>query len=256
MKIKYYLLSGVFAYLLFVIIMLPAKLALDRLVGKQALIIFNDVTGTLWHGRAQRVDLASKLQLSQVKWDIILWRLLTGELSTTIQANFKQQPQQATISITPTGTLIARDITGQISAKDFARLAQIPFAQLDGQIYFNIDDCYWKHNQAPLANGIINWKNAAITVAETVSLGNIHIRLINKANTSMDVKLSNQGGNLKLNGKANLDNKATYQLDLTMKPTPSATQNLLNSLAVFAKRQNNGSFVIKTNGKLSIPGVI
>ncbi len=254
MKLKYYLLLATVAYLCFLTATLPAKFVLNAATNPQ--INIKGISGTLWKGQANYANFENKIQLTHIRWNFILSRLLIGELSAAIQASFQQQNLHAKISITPTGTLIAHDVHAIISAEEFALLAKIPFAKLDGLITLDFDSINWKKAGVPIANGIINWENAKITIAETVKLGNITIKLKENKTHGMDAQISNQQGDLKINGLASIDDTAHYNLMLKMLPEKSASPNLVNSLAMFANRQNNGSYIMKSNGQLQLPGSI
>ncbi len=254
MKIKYYLLLAIFAYLVFLTATLPASFVLKKIAIPQVNI--EGISGTLWKGQANFVNIENKIQLTHLKWNLILWRLLSGELSGIIQANFQHQDIHTQISITPTGTLIARDVHATMSARQFALLTKIPFVKIDGIITFNLDSINWKKMSMPVANGIVNWKNASVTVAETAQLGNIIIKLKENKNNGMDIHISNQPGELKINGTVSINHSGHYNLSLEMTPEKSASPNLINSLAMFARRQSNGAFITQSTGQLQLPGRI
>ena len=254
MKLKYYLLTAVLAYLFFLLATVPAKLVLDKLLEAQNGIEVSGVSGTLWHGRASRVEIDNSYQLDDVRWHLVGWRLLTGVLSAEIQATFMQREVSGQAGISLSGTLVAHDIQGAISAEEFAALAALPLVQLDGEMTLAIDSLYRESDAAPVINGDINWRQASLTVAESVALGSVDIRLRENDADGTDITISNQGGALKLDGSGALDAESHYELALTMTPARSASANLVNSLAAFAKKQASGSYLFKTSGQLQLPG--
>ncbi len=253
MKTRHYLLIAFFAYLFFLIATLPAKPVIDFLTEKQNNIEIEVVTGTLWNGQAGQVSIDGIYNFSQVKWNTIFWRLLTGELAAEIDANFEGQPSSAQAGISITGNISAQNIHAGIDTEVLADMVEIPLAELGGQIILKLDSLYWQPQQLPVANGTILWKQATITVAETVELGDATIKLSEDDNNGMDIVISNKGGNLKTDGQVKLNSDASYSLTLTLKPTGPDGQNLADSLAMFAKKQGNNSFLLKQEGKLELP---
>lgn len=255
MKKKYYLLFAIIAYLGFIISTLPAKLVLDQLT-LPANIRISGISGTLWHGQATTVQLDAANKLTDIHWNFALWRLFSAQLSIHLQGKFQQQPFHAQLYATPTGKISAQDVRATISAKTLATLIALPLAQLNGLIQLDLDHISWQPKTLPLASGTIHWKNAAVTVAETARLGNIIITLRQKNQNRILASISNQGGEIKLHGDASAATDASYGLSLEMTPTASASQNIISSLAMFAKKQNNGSFLLKSSGKIPLPGIL
>jgi len=108
----------------------------------------------------------------------------------------------------------------------------------------------------PRIDGTVNWLRAAVTVAETADLGNVSILINQNDDSPLTASISNKGGQLLLNGNLTTDEMGEYALKLTMKPNASASGNLVNTLAMFAKKQPNGAFIIVNNGNLKQLGLM
>lgn len=254
MKIKSYILIAILAYISFLVATLPAAPVLKLVTRNQPGIEISGIKGTLWQGEADFFSINNQIEIYKLRWDIIVWRLLLAELSADVQGDFQKHAFSAQVSITPTGRITGHDLHATISAPDLAALAAIPLAQLDGMIDLDIGYTTWKQETAPVAEGVINWKKATVTVAETVELGNTRIDLKDDDNEGTLAIITNQGGTLKLDGKAHIDASNNYTLDLEMTPSPSSSKNLVNSLSMFARKQADGSFVVKSSGPLLLPG--
>jgi len=254
MKKKYYLLFAIIAYFCFIISTLPAKLVLNQLT-PPANIRISGISGTIWRGKATAIRLDAANKLTDIQWNFALWRLFAAQLSIHIQGKFQQLPFRAQLYATPTGKISAQDVSATIAASSLATLFALPLAKLDGVIQLDLDHISWHPETLPLASGVIHWKNAAVTVAETARLGNITITLRQKNNDRILAGISNQGGELKLHGDASAATDASYGVSLEMTPTASASQSIISSLAMFAKKQNNGSFLLKSSGKIPLPGI-
>jgi len=256
MKTKHYILFAITSYFIILVFTLPAKPVLEQVNTHYAGIKIQGISGSLWHGQATTVYAGRNIKLDQLAWDFTLWRLLTASLATNIHASFQQQPLRAQVTLGPTGNINATDVHATIAAEELASFIAIPLAQLKGMIKLDLDHISWKQGSLPLASGEIHWQNATITVAETVQLGTTTITLRQKDESRMTAKITNQGGDLKLYGEASATADANYQLNLDLLPEKSASKNLVNSLAMFAKRKNNRTFNISSSGKIPLPGII
>jgi hypothetical protein len=149
------------------------------------------------------------------------------------------------------GRYFINDLSAKMLAKDVAQLANIPLAQLSGLISLDIEHARWKQGELPTATGIINWKDATVTVADTASLGNVSIILSESDQDLLNAEIKNQGGDIKISGTAELVPESDYAVDIKLTPTASANNNIKQSLGLFAQRQNNGDYILKKSGPLN-----
>jgi len=253
MKTKNYLFIAFIAYFFFLIATLPAKPVIEMLTAERDDIEVDTIHGSLWNGQAERVIIDGTYELNNVRWNTQLWRVILGELAFDINAVFEQQDVSAQIGIGVLGNVVAQNIHARIDAETLTDLAKIPLAQLEGLISIDLDTLHWQQGEIPISSGKMHWQNARLTIAETVQLGNVLIELVENDEDKMQATISNQGGNLKTDGTATLDNLANYNLSLTLTPSSSSSKNLTDSLSMFAKKQNNGSFLVKYDGQLDLP---
>jgi len=253
MKTKYYLAIALIAYLFFLIASLPAKPVIDMLTADRDDIKIDTIRGSLWNGRAEQLVINKTYTLNKIRWNTQLWRFIFGELAFDINAVFEKENASAQIGLGILGNVVAHNIHARIDAETLTDLAKIPLAQLEGLISLDLDTLHWQQGEIPIASGKLFWQNARLTVAETVQLGNVHIQLVDNNENQMQATISNQGGNLKTGGTATLDKLANYNLLLTLTPSSLSSKNLTNSLNMFAKKQNDGSFLVKYDGQLDLP---
>ena len=144
----------------------------------------------------------------------------------------------------------------KLAAADIAPLIALPIGELSGEFHVRINRASVKQGEVPRVDGTVNWNQAAITVAETAELGNVSILLEQNDTSPLSARISNQGGDLALNGNFAATEQGDYSLQVTMKPKATASDNLINSLAMFSRRQRNGEFVINNKGRLQQLGLM
>jgi general secretion pathway protein N len=248
MKTKYYFLTGIFSYLIFLVATIPAKPVTDLLTNNSTVII-QGVSGTLWHGKAYMI-LANNMQFKKTSWSFEPWQLFTGKIAADINTHFLENKISTELGTSFNGRYFVNDLSANISAREIAQLANLPLAQIDGMIDINIKHAHWKQGELPLADGEIKWHNASVTVAETASLGNVIITLSESEKQLLTAKIQNQGGDIKIHGTAALVPEKNYTVDIKLLPTATANNNIRQSLGFFAQKQPNGEYRLNKTGSL------
>ncbi len=248
MKKKYYLLTAIISYFVFLIATIPAKPVTD-LINDNTPVTINGVSGTLWSGKAYIVSFQD-IQLKKTEWSFNAWKLFIGKVAIVINSRFSGNDISAELGTSFLGRYFINDLSAKITAREVTQLAEIPLAQLDGLISLNIEHAQWKQGELPLASGEIKWTNASVTVADTASLGNISILLSESEQQLLNAEIKNQGGDIKISGLAELVAEADYSIDIKLSPTATANNNIKQSLGLFAQKQPNGDFLLKKSGSL------
>ncbi len=254
MKIKYYVLTAITAYLVLLIATIPASLVTGLLENNQLTI--KGVHGTVWQGEAYVININNSIQLQDSQWSLNAWKLLIGKVALNVNTNYQNNTIEGELGSSFLGRFFVNHLNARINANDIAQLAEIPLAQLSGLIILNIEHAHWKQGELPLASGEINWNNAAVTVAEKASLGNVNIILGESEKQLLNADIENQGGDLTISGTAELVPEADYLLKLKLSPTATASNNIKQSLGMFAKRQANGDYLITNSGSLNQIGLM
>ena len=254
MKKKYYIITAVASYLILLIATIPAKLVTD-IINDKTPVSLQGVSGTLWQGKIYRITLDNAIQLSDTEWSATPWKLLTGRIAIEASSRFDQQDINAEIGSSFLGRYFVNGLQAKVSARKVAELANIPLAKLSGMIAIDIDHAEWKQGELPLATGSVRWNDATVTVADTASLGNISILLSETDQQLLMADISNQGGDIKIDGTAELVPAADYSVNVKLKPTASANNNIKQSLGLFAKKSNNGEYLLKYSGPLNQIGI-
>lgn len=255
MKKRVYIFVAIASYLILLIATIPASL-ITNAVNDKSIVTIQGISGSLWNGKAYAILINNKIELKNTSWSFSLWKILIGKISIDINSQYLENDISAEIGTSFLGTYFINDLNAKISAQEVAQLVNIPLVQLSGLISLNIDHAQWKQGELPLATGVINWSNAEVTVADTASLGNVSITLSESEQQLLNADIKNQGGDIKINGIAELVPEADYAINIMLLPTASASDNIKQSLGLFAKKQNNGEYLLKHSGALNQMGLI
>jgi len=249
MKKRHYFLTAAISYFVLLIITIPAKPVIE-LINDNTPVTVQGVSGTLWSGKAYIISM-DNIQLKKTEWSFSLWKLFIGKIAIDVNSRYLNNDIAAELGTSFIGRYFVNNLSAKIAAQEIAQLANIPMAQLDGMISLDIEHAQWKQGELPLATGEIKWTDATITVAETASLGNISILLSESEQQLLNAEIKNQGGDIKINGTAELVPEADYAVDIKLLPTATASNNIRQSLGLFARKQPNGEYILKKSGSLN-----
>ena len=255
MKKRVYIVTAVASYFIMLIATIPASI-ISSTVNDNSIVAMHGISGSLWNGKAYSILIDNSVELKNTKWSFSLWRILTGKISIEINGQYLENNISAEIGTSFSGRYFVSNLQTSIPAEKATQLANIPLVQLSGLISFNIDHAQWKQGELPLATGVIYWNNAELTVTDTASLGNVSITLRESEKQLLVADIKNLGGDIKISGIAELIPEADYAINIKLLPTPSADDNIKQSLGLFAKKQNNGEYLLKYSGPLNQLGLI
>ena len=255
MKKRVYIFTAVASYLILLIATIPASL-ITKPVNNSGIIALHGISGSLWKGKAYTILINNNIELKNTRWSFSLWKTLMGKISIDLNGQYLENDISAEIGTSFLGRYFIKNLEAKIPAQEAAQLFNIPLAQLSGLISFNIDHAQWKQGELPLATGVINWNDAKVTITDTASLGNVSITLFESEQQLLNAEIKNQGGDIKISGIAELVPEADYAINIKLFPTASASDNIKQSLGLFAKKQNNGEYLLNYSGPLNQMGLI
>lgn len=250
MKKRYYLLTAVCSYFVLLIATIPANTVSD-IINENAPLRIQGVSGTLWNGKAYLITAKDNIKIEKSEWSFNLWKLFLGRVAVDFNAKFLDNDIATELGTTFLGRFFVNNLSAKIAAQDMAQLANIPLVQLSGIILLDIESAQWKQGELPKATGEIRWTGATVTVADTASLGNVTILLSESEQEQLTADIKNQGGDIKVNGTAELVPEANYAVDIKLLPTASANNNIKQSLGMIAQKQGNGEYTLKKSGSLN-----
>ncbi len=202
------------------------------------------VSGTVWNGEAQQL-IANNRNLENVKWNVKPLESLTS-LSLKFDFDIKGRDLTANglAGITPNKTLILNNTQFELSASYINKQQRL--AKLSGDITGNIKYAELNQKDLPIIDGIIDWKEAAVSSPIKLAQGDYHA-IITPDSGNLNIQLSSSDAPVELGGKITLNKEWMYKTDLNIKATDP---NLAPMMGLLGKKQTNGAVNIKRQGDL------
>lgn len=255
MKTKHYFLIAILSYVFFTLATTPAA-AVFSLAQKNIKLPFTlqGIDGTIWNGSAERLNIPNSPQVNNINWCLNPLALLIARVSSSVEASILDNQLTGNVSINSSGDISASNIKTRMKAEAIQKLINLPMGEISGDFIINIDSLE-SRKALPMAHGTIQWNKARFTLADTVSLGNVNILIKPSDNNGLNIILNNKDGDLDIAGQIHLEENKNFKLNLNFKPLPNTQNNIKQSLAMFAKRQTNGTYLLKQNGNLRSLGL-
>lgn len=255
MRKRHYIVTGIVAYLVFLVMTIPAAPVIGMFNDKLP-VALNHVSGTLWHGKAGSINSRQNVNLENVEWSFIPWRLLLARLAFDVNAEFDDSPLSARVSAGIGGAVAVDNLDMKLPAAKTTALISLPLGELSGDIHLRINTATFNQGDVPRVDGTVNWNQAAVTIAETAELGNVSVVVQESDESPLTASISNKGGHLALSGDLTTTVEGDYSLKLNMKPNATASDNLESSLAMIARKQRDGEYVLNNSGNLKQLGLM
>ncbi|MEO8443421.1 MAG: type II secretion system protein N [Gammaproteobacteria bacterium] len=239
--------AGAAAFLLAVIVMLPARVVLSGIGLPPGLV--SHVAGTIWRGSAGRVSLGS-LAFGPVSWSALPARLLTGQLAADFDATVPDGFAKGRVALALGNRVTLRDLT---AAAPLSWLAP-GVAAGGGQLTTRFEQLTIRAGRVTSAVGKLELAGVVLpipttgpqlgpgTYAVTFAADNL------AADQPLTGELKDAGGPLEIAGTVTITPPRSYEVSGTAKPRPGAPPELRDALQMLGPATPDGGHVLSLAG--------
>ncbi len=204
----------------------------------------NDVSGTVWNGKSKQF-IANNTDFENVKWNIKPLESLT---SLSLKFNFDIKSRDFTANglagIRLNKTIVIDDTQFDLNAAYLNK--KIKIAKISGDIQGMIKHAELNQQDLPIIDGVIDWKEAAVSSPIKLAQGDYHA-IITPDSNGLNIQLSSSDAPVELSGKITVDKELVYIADLNIK---AIDPNLAPMMGLLGKKQADGTVNIKQKGDL------
>lgn len=248
MKLWQGALTGVAAYVFFLLITAPAAKLLPLLQPRLEGIQLAGLDGSLWSGSAALVS-APPLQLQDLQWRFRPLALLLGRAEVALQASWQAQPAAAVAGKPLFGDPYLADVSAVIPAPEVLRLAGVRQVTADGNLALELERVQWRADAAvPAVTGVASWSPARVGAPVEVVLGSARLDTVAEQGVSRG-SLKASGGSLLVDAQVELKPDGVYRLDAQIQQNGDVADAVTQFLSTFAE-YNNGSYRLEWSDSL------
>lgn len=223
-------------YLFFLIITLPAKVALSA-INFPANVKITSVSGTFWSGNAGQLSI-SNIDFGSVSWEIHPLHFFIGELSADVSIVNGKQYIITEVDLSPSGQIELEDTRFLIDLSMLQPLTYgMPFSYA-GNIsgYFPASSLY-KDNHIEI-NGKLSLSNIEMISPQRESIGNFVIDFRSENEGSTSGKIKDTDGLLNIAGKLLLAKDGQFNISAKLKVRESGSS--LEKVLLFLGKKDAG----------------
>ncbi len=245
-----FLLLGLIAYILFLLVTFPAAYAYRLVQNHLAGIQLGGVEGTVWSGSA-RVLKTDGFHLQNVGWEVRFLPLLLGRLELKLDSADKEIKFSTYAGRTLGGTVYLRGLQSQVSIATLQAMTPYSVPALQGQLISEDLEISLSDGMVVKGTGNLLWKGAAVTVGSPLDLGGFSLQLKTEAQ-EITGRLKDTGGPLQAEGVVKLMPDGAYQFRGKLTPR-DGNSDLAQSLRMLGRPNKTGDYELNYNGHLPVP---
>lgn len=236
--------SGGVTFLLGLIIMFPARVAVD--LSTPPGVAISGVQGTIWHGSASEAAVAG-IYLRDVQWRLNKLRLFAGKLSYSVKATPVSGFFESDISIRTNGRLSLTSLTAALPLDLFAAASGIRGLQGSASIQFErieIVDGF-----AVAADGTIQVANLIVPIVGSDSLGGYKADFFTQ-NNGISASIEDTDGVVDLAGSIQIRTDRSFEFIGQVVMTSATPESVRRQLRFLPPANERGQQELRLEGIL------
>jgi general secretion pathway protein N len=240
-------LAGAAAYLLILLITVPADYAGKLLERKAVGLELQSVNGTLFSGKADRV-LIRGLGMGPVSWSLRPLALLLGRLEYRFILKDPAFQGEGVVGMGLGGQVYLHDLQAELKPDTLVNHFSPLTVQTSGGVRLLIESMDLGDGFPRELSGKLDWADARIVEPVALSLGHVEASLHGEANTL--VSRVTGSGETALAGDFSLTREGDYRLNLQLTPGASVSPDIIDGLKTFGQTRPGGAYLITDSGRL------
>ncbi len=225
---------------------MPAKFAVDVLGARLGALKLDDVSGTIWRGRAGAATV-NGWALGALDWNIHPMAILSGRVDTDLGLQGTEFQGNTFASITA-GTVRLRDTDFSMDAQRLQPAIDIPSLQLRGRIHVSLAEAELVAGFPRKLKGEAIWRDAAVSGEAEALLGTLSAQFQSADDGAIIGTLQDAGGPLALEGQFRAAFTG-YEADAVLSARDGNPQ-VIRALSYVGEVQPDGSSLLQIRGRL------
>ncbi|MFN3842102.1 MAG: type II secretion system protein N [Rehaibacterium terrae] len=213
MRRAWWVVAGLLVFVAALLVLLPASVALRPVEAHVPGLRFEEVSGTVWRGRAGRALIGAH-DYGRLQWRAHPLALLRGALAADIDWQGGDRHARGRVAY-GFGVLRAEAVRAEFPASLLQRVLDTPVLQPHGRVEVHVARAEFAGREPRRLEGDAVWREAAVSGAARAALGDIHARFGLRPDGGVGGVLDDAGGPLALAGEFRAD-AAGYRAELRL----------------------------------------
>ncbi len=225
---------------------MPAKFALDALGTRLGALKLDDVSGTIWRGRAGSATV-NGWAMGALDWNIHPLAMLGGRLDADLGLQGAEFRGNTFASIAA-GNVLLRNTQFSMDAQRLQPAIDIPSLQLRGRVDIALSEAELVAGFPRKLKGEAHWRDAAVSGEAEALLGTLSAQFQSADDGAIIGTLQDEGGPLALEGQFRAAFTG-YEADAVLSARDGNPQ-VIRALSYVGEVQPDGSSLLQIRGRL------
>jgi general secretion pathway protein N len=255
MKFLFRLLLLVIVLLLVLVLVaafLPASAALSLFEGRTGSAKLEDVSGSVWNGRAGRVRIGER-ELGALSWQLSPWGLFARRADLDIQLDGRELKADGFVSLSGPGSFTARDLTLQMDAQRLQSALDVPALTFKGDVEFNLREVEVRSYFPARVDGTAVWRQARVGGSADAVFGDISAEFASRPDGGIAGVVHDSGGPLAIEGGQFAAGLEGFKAEATLRARDGDAA-VQRALQYIGQPQADGSSRLEIRGELKRVG--
>ncbi len=243
MRVIWLSLLCILAFIISIVALFPASFVTEKIKKDIVPIALSNVEGKLYNGKVGLVE--NKDDLLPLEFQNVRWTLAPSAIPTGGGVNVKFDGYggggEGLVKRAWNGDISVSDMNFTAKAPEFDAFT-LPFVSLKGSLTGEVSSLQIKNQLLTEFFGQLLWQDAELTLPVQMVLGKVELDIKPEGQNSHIANIKSRGGEVDADGKVTITLAGDFNADVLLKPTSSASQDVVNTLSQFARRDAQGRF--------------
>lgn len=239
---------GAGVYLIGLVALFPASLALRWFVPEMPGIVLGTANGTIWNGHISGISYRG-WHIGAAEWALEPLALLQLSIAADVRiVRPGRGPVMASVRVAP-ATIEFEALRGAVTLAELARAGMLPSNIASGEIILDLDRLEVKNDLPAAANGVIGLTGLRSTLLPGVVLGSYEAK-IETTDDGIQATFHELEAPLEVAGQATVKPDGSYAVSGTITPTPETPESLQRGLMLLGQPDASGRYEFAFSGRL------
>lgn len=247
------ILIGVLAYLLFLLISVPASFLTRYIlpsVDPARQVKLQNVHGSIWNGEANDTRIGV-FNLGQLNWKLNGWSLLLGDVDLRLKFKNESSRGNGKLSLGMSGASVARDVDVFFPAETLQPLFYGFPVSIAGEVRGAINELIYRPHETLNVDGRVVWQGATLRTPQNIELGNFLLAMT-PHNQGTRIKITDESqGPVKTDITIRVEGDGRYALNGWLQARDPSQQHITEALRLIGRADNTGKYWVAYNGSFA-----
>lgn len=241
---------GLFAYVVFLALTLPASLLFGYLLPARSPIDIIATQGTPWHGEAEQLVVDGSA-LGRLSWSVHPWALFTGRLDYDLHLHGAMTDLTGEAVLAPGGDIVVTSLNGPFDLGTALKWLQLPPGSASGRLRLQLDRFVFDGRRPTALEGRVTLDHLSALWPKPMPLGG-YLATFTTDENGIHGRGRDTGGPIDLDATIDIQPDGRYRAQGTLTPRGNADPALEQALQFLGRTDKSGTTHFSFSGSVTL----